>query len=146
MSGKTGKKLNPMMSPLQNIHYAIGELAYAMAMADGKIQPEERLKFHDIVKAEINWKDYDFDISEIIFHILEQDKEHDSEALYLSAMHTLKTNCHYLSPELKDTIIIVVEKIARAFPPIQGAKKRLLEKLKEEIISMEGDPVFYENK
>ena len=65
------------MTPLQNLHSAIGELTYAIARADGNIQKEERKKFHDIVAAELRCKDYDFDISDIIFQIL--DKYSDSQ-------------------------------------------------------------------
>ncbi len=55
------------MSPIENLHYAIGELAYAVASADGAVQEEERQKFHDIVKAELSKNEYTFDVSDIIF-------------------------------------------------------------------------------
>ena len=50
------------MTPQQNLHTAIGQLAYAVAKADGTIQLEERKKFHDIVEAELRCNDYDFDV------------------------------------------------------------------------------------
>ena len=45
------------MTPTQNLHSAMGELAYAVARADGAIQKEERQKFHDIVAAD-NYDQY----------------------------------------------------------------------------------------
>ncbi len=135
-----------MMTPLENLHYAIGELAYAIAAVDGKVRKEQRQKFHDIVAAEIRCKDYDFDVSDIIFQILDRDKEHDAETMYKSAMHTINTNSHYLSPELKDTFIIVMEKVAKAFPPVTPAERKLLERFKKDIVPIKGDPIFYEKK
>lgn len=138
--------LQTMMTPLENLHYALGELAYTIAAADGMIQKEERQKFHDIVAAEIRCKDYDFDVSDIIFKILDRDKQFDTEAMYDSAMHTLKTNNHYLSPKLKETFIRVMEKVAKAFPPISPAEQTFLDRFKNDIEPIHGDPVFYEKK
>ena len=42
-----------MDTPIQNLHYAIGQLAYCIARVDGKVQKEEREKFHDIVVSEL---------------------------------------------------------------------------------------------
>jgi uncharacterized tellurite resistance protein B-like protein len=135
-----------MMTSLENLHYALGELAYAIAAVDGKVQKEERQKFHDIIAAEIRSKDYDFDVSGIIFQILDRDKQLDTEMMYNNAMQTIKTNSHYLSPELKAAFFVVMEKIAKAFPPVADTERNLLEKFKTDIASINGDPVFYESK
>src|ERR1051326_409195 len=105
------------MTPIQNLHYAIGQLAYAVAFADGKVQQEESEKFHAIVEAEMRCKDYDFDISDIIFQIMEKDKM-DVATAYKWAMNQIRLNSHYLSPELKKTFIKVMQKIAKAYPPV----------------------------
>jgi len=54
------------MTSLESLHFAIGELAYAMASADGTIQKSERQKFHDIVATELEKNHFDFNISDII--------------------------------------------------------------------------------
>lgn len=131
------------MTPLQNLHYAIGELAYTVANADGKVQKEERKKFHSIVEAELRCRDYEFDISDIIFQILDKDKT-DSETTYQWAMSQIRMNSHYLSPELKKTFINVMEKVAKAFPPVTGPEQNLLERFRKEIALIKGDPVYYE--
>jgi tellurite resistance protein len=41
------------MTPVENLHYAIGELAIAVALADGEIQKEERDQFHKLVETEL---------------------------------------------------------------------------------------------
>lgn len=131
------------MTPQQNLHTAIGELAYAIARADGSIQKEERKKFHDIVAAELHCKDYDFDVSDIIFQVLEKDKFIDSKTSYDWAMKEIRTNSHYLSPELKKTFIRVIEKIAKSYPPSTKEETELIERFKKEIAPINGDPVYY---
>lgn len=133
------------MTPLENLHYAIGELAYAMACSDGKLQKEEREKFQKIVAAEIRMHDPDFDVSDVIFKILEKDKA-DPQMTYDSAMRQIKLNSHYLSPQLKQTFIKVIEKIAMAFPPATLEEIEFVNKFKEDIEPIKGDPIYYGKK
>jgi uncharacterized tellurite resistance protein B-like protein len=130
------------MTPLESLHYAIGELAYAVARADGSVQKEERKKFHDIVAAELRCKDYAFDVSDIIFQMMDKDKT-DSITTYKWAMDEIRLNSHYLSPELKKTFISVMEKVAKAFPPVTVKEQDLINKFKKDIVMINGDPVYY---
>ncbi len=132
------------MTPVENLHYAIGELAYAIARVDGELQKEERDKFHRIVEAELRMHDPDFEISEIIFKILAKEKV-DSETAYDMAMHNLRINSHYLSPTLKTAFLRVIEKIAMAFPPSTLEEIEFVNKFKDELAMLHGDPVYYEN-
>jgi len=133
------------MSPIQNLHYAIGELAFAIAFADGQVQNEERERFANIIADELQNKHYNFDVSDIIFRVLDKEK-YDVDTVYQWAIHEIKLNSHYLSPVLKQTFIIVMEKIAKAFPPISGEESKLIERFKKDIEPIIGDPVFYESK
>lgn len=132
-----------MMTPEQNLHNAIGELAYAIAKADGAIQKEEAKKFQDIVAAELRCKDYDFDVSDIIFQILQKDKFISPETAYNWAIKEIKLNGHYLSPEMKETFIKVIEKVAKAFPPVTKEEQQIVDRFKTDIASIHGDPVYY---
>jgi uncharacterized tellurite resistance protein B-like protein len=132
------------MTPTENLHYAIGEIAYAIARADGDVQKEERVKFQKIIEAELRCKDYDFDISGIIFHILNKDKTSTKYA-YDWAIGQIKTNSHYLSPALKAAFINVTEKIAKSFPPVTIDEAKFIEKFKKDIEPLHGDPIFYES-
>ena len=130
------------MTPLENLHLAIGEIAYAVAKIDGKVQNEERQKFHNIVAAELRTKDYDFQISDIIFQIIDKDKM-DAETTYDWAMKEIKLNSHYLSPELKLTFLRIMEKIEKAYPPVSWEEKKFIERFKKDIEPINGDPVYY---
>jgi uncharacterized tellurite resistance protein B-like protein len=130
------------MTPTQNLHYALGELAYAVAFADGTIQQDERKKFHAILESEMTSVGGAPDISEIIFKLLEKDKT-DSETSYQWALGQLKLNSQYLSPELKLAFLRVIEKIAKAFPPVLHSEKNMIQRLRNDISEIHGDPVFY---
>lgn len=133
------------MTSTQNLHYAIGQIAFAVAFSDGQVQKEEREKFESIISGELRGKNYDFDISDIVFKILDKEK-YDVETVYHWAMNEIKTNSHYLSPVLKQTFIIIMEKIAKAFPPVNGEESKLIDRFKKDIESVIGDPVYYESK
>ncbi|MBA4241510.1 MAG: hypothetical protein C0448_12350 [Sphingobacteriaceae bacterium] len=130
------------MNPTENLHYAIGQLAFAVAFSDGKIQKEESENFHKIVLEELNNNSYDFDVSDIIFKVMEKDKM-DSNTVYDWAMKEIKTNSHYLSPQLKVKFITVMEKIAGAFPPVTNEESDIINRFKKDIKDIHGDPAYY---
>ncbi len=131
------------MTPVENLHYAIGELAIAVALADGEIQKEERDQFHKLVETELRNKYYAFDISDIIFKVMDKQQVLSTSDAYNSALKEIKMNSHYLSPELKATFIKVMEKVANAYKPVTINEMLLIEKFKEDIARIYGDPVYY---
>lgn len=132
------------MSPLENLHFAMGLVAYAMAYADGTVQREERQKFTAIVEAELRCKQENFSVSDIIFKLLDK-RHHERESTYQMAMHQLKTNSHYLSPAMKQTFLNVANKIAKAYPPVTPEEKALYDRFENDIAPLKGDPVYYGN-
>jgi uncharacterized tellurite resistance protein B-like protein len=133
------------MTPRENLYYALGELAYAIARADGSVQKEEREKFHNIIVKELNNNEYDIDVSDIVFQLMDHEKR-DSKSTYEWAMNMIKINSHYLSPELKQKFINVMENIAKAYPPVTVEEKNLIEMFKMDILPINGDPIYYEKR
>jgi uncharacterized tellurite resistance protein B-like protein len=131
------------MTSLESLYYAIGELAYAIARVDGKVQREEKEKFHEIVSTELNNNEHNFDISDIVFQLMARDKA-DSKTSYEWAIKQLKLNSHYLSPQLKEKMLSIMEKVAEAYPPVTREEKNMIENCRAEIEALKGDPVFYE--
>lgn len=131
------------MTPIENLHYAIGELAVAVARADGEIQKEEREQFYNLVETELKNKNYAFDISDIIFKVMDKQKVSSTIDAYNSAIKEIKINSHYLSPELKEKFIKVMEKVADAYKPVTINEMLLIEKFKQDIAPIYGDPIYY---
>ncbi len=57
-------------------------------------------------------------------------------------MDQIKLNSHYLSPELKQTFISVMKKVAEAFLPVTSSERDVIERFKKDISSIHGDPEF----
>ena len=133
------------MGPIQNLHYALGQLAYIIATADGAIQKEEMEKFESIMSTELQNKNYDFDISDIIFRLLKKEKT-DKETAYHWALKEIKNNSHYLSPEMKNTFIRIMEKMASAYPPVTIEEEEIISRFKKDITPFKGDPLYYERQ
>jgi uncharacterized tellurite resistance protein B-like protein len=129
------------MTPLENLYYALGELAYAVAFADGDIQKEEQEEFKEFLKAQLEGNPH-VDFSDIIFKLLGK-KKSDSVTAYNWAINEVRRNSHYLSPELKHTFVSVMENVAEAFPPVTKNEKTLLDRFKIDIAPLQGDPIYY---
>jgi uncharacterized tellurite resistance protein B-like protein len=130
------------MNPTENLHYAIGEIVYALAAADGEVQKEERLKLKEIVSEEVSKHHFDFDITSIIFQTLDKQGQGSKES-YEWGMNQMRVNSHYLSPELKTACISIMEKVAAAFPIVTNEERSLIERFRAEIAPLKGDPIYY---
>jgi uncharacterized tellurite resistance protein B-like protein len=131
------------MTPIENLYYAIGELAYSVARADGRVQKEEREKFHNILIGELGEKHSGIDISEIIFQLFDKRSSADSLTTYHWAIHEIRNNSHYLSPDMKKKFVSVMSKVAEVYPPVTPEEKKLIEQFKLDIAPLEGDPIYY---
>jgi uncharacterized tellurite resistance protein B-like protein len=130
------------MTSLESLYYAIGEMAYAIAKVDGKVQREEREKFHDILKEELDDGNL-YDISDIVFQLFDRDKL-DAQTAYEFALHQVRLNSHYVSPEIKDKFNRVMERVAEAHAPVTKEEREMIDNFKKEMKTIKGDPVFFE--
>lgn len=130
------------MTPLENIHYAIGELAYAVARANGKVQQGQTAKFLEITHRQLAEENHPFEVAQIMCSILERDKS-DLETTYYWAMHELKIYSHYLSPQLKQKFVRVMEEVGKAYLPVTGQEAEIISRFKKDMELLQGDPVFY---
>lgn len=123
------------MDAKQHLYYALGALAYAVAKADGVVQPEEREKVKEIVNDGIQ-HEIDFTYTDIIFQILQKDKMGFKD-VYNWAMHAFETGKYHLTPEVKKQFIDVIKAVADAFPPSVPEEQALLARFAEDISKLE---------
>ena len=115
------------MEGKQNIYYALGILAFAIAKSDGKIQPEEKEKLFEIVNKEMG-HDIDFEYAEIIFQLLERDNP-GFDKTYRWAIEELDKGRHYLSPEIKQKMVDTIEQIAISFNKLSSQEEDIIKRL-----------------
>lgn len=121
------------MDAVERLYYALGELAYAVALADGQINFDERNKLHDIVVGGVKCHNYNFNVSEIIFHILQKEKIFTVEDSYRFAMKEIKLCSNYLTDDMKAEFGCVLEKVARAFDSIEEGEKSIIDRFRNDI-------------
>lgn len=90
-----------METALKNLYYALGEACYAVAMADGEVQVEERIRLNGILKKEFSQSAAkDIIETEIIFNLLNKERTDATTAMEW-AIREIKTNSHYFSTDFK---------------------------------------------
>lgn len=130
------------MTPTENLYYALGEMIYALAAADGEIQKAEKDNLHDILSKEFLPGQPPTAVSEIIFRIFQKDHLSVQDA-FERGKRQFELNSHYLSPEMKVHFIKVMQQVAHAYPPVTSEEQRVLNDFQAFLTKLEGDPVFY---
>ncbi len=121
------------MEGKERLYYGLGLLAFAVAKADGKVDPEERKKLLDIVSTDSACKDPDIDISEIIFHILDKHDSFGQDMLYELAMKEFKTAHNFFEDDMFSDFPAVLEKVARAFHPITEEENKIIVRFRSDL-------------
>lgn len=131
-----------METALKNLYYALGEACYAVAMADGEVQVEERIRLIDILKKEFsNSAAKDIIETEIIFNLLNKERTDAATAMEW-AIKEIKTNSHYFSTDLKCHFISTMIKLADSSETIIAEEKKMLLYFISEVIDIHEDKLL----
>lgn len=119
----------------QNIHIAMGSLAYAIAKADGVIQLEEKTIIKQLAIEEFEVEDMNSEWIEKMFNKLEKDNITIEDA-YNYAMDTLEANRYDYDFDLlmKNKCIKFMSRIADAFADTSPAEQAIIQKFNEDVI------------
>ena len=123
---------NQTNNSIQNLYYALGELAYAIAKADGTIQDEEKQTLHHVVISELTKNNFHIENIEIIPRFMEQDHV-PVENTYKEALDVMRVNSLYLDETLKEKFISVIQKVADAFPPVTREEQFIIDRFKKDL-------------
>jgi uncharacterized tellurite resistance protein B-like protein len=129
------------MNPIQNLYYALGQMAYAIAFADGKVQKEEMNKLEELVQRSILKYGFDAGVIEIIFKMLHRDQTNVKTVAQWSEAQ-LNLNSAYLSEKMKKCFLEILNDVALAYPPVTNEEKEILNRYQSFLASLKGDPVF----
>lgn len=129
------------MTPIQNLYLALGEAAYAVAMADGKVQKEEQEKFAKILKTEFAKHGLDFDYADIIFQVLKKDVM-EPQTAYTWCLREMRLNSQYVSNRMKEKFVEVIKEVAASFPPVTKQEREYIDDFIYQLKEINGDPVF----
>ena len=113
------------MDSKQELYLCLGYMAYAMALSDGKVQSEEIVQFKKNVTEGVKKFDPNFDISNIIFSIIEKDKI-SAQTAYDLGIITLKKGSNRITDEIKEFMLCIIKEIATAYPPITSEENQII--------------------
>jgi uncharacterized tellurite resistance protein B-like protein len=118
----------------ENIHKAMGSLAYAIAVADGVIQEKEKEVILGLATKEFQLSNTDSEWINVIFTQLEQQKVGLNEA-YTFAIDTLEANRYDydFDEEMKNKCISFMKKIADAVGEIDYQETSVIDRFSVDI-------------
>jgi uncharacterized tellurite resistance protein B-like protein len=118
----------------ENIHRAMGSLAYAIAVADGSIQTSEKETILKLATKEFQLSDTDSEWINKMFTELESQGINVSDA-YNYALDTLEANRYDydFDASVKARCVSFMKKIADAFGETNLQEQSIIEKFSEDI-------------
>ncbi len=119
------------MEPKENLYYGFGNIAYAVAKADGEVQASEYNKFHDIVSKGVKDHDIEFDFSDIIFHILKKE-DMSSETAYEWGVDAMKIGKDFMSEKKLDDFTNILQEVAAAFNSVTEEENDFIQRFRKD--------------
>jgi uncharacterized tellurite resistance protein B-like protein len=118
----------------ENIHIAMGSLAYAIAMADGEVQVEEKEQIRKLAQKEFELTDSAHEWISKMFDKMEKDKVSVDDA-YNYAIDTLESNRYDydFDESVKKQCISFMQKVAEAFDETSNDERSVLNRFMEDI-------------
>lgn len=109
---------------------SIAEMAYAIAKADRGLSAEERIAFYKIIKEELDFESW---AAESRFELLDEIVQPSIESAYKDAMHDFKKYKDFLTQDIKEKTLRVMQKVAEACNGLNEKETDLLERFRREI-------------
>jgi hypothetical protein len=125
-----------IMDARQHLFYGLGQIAYAIAISDGKIQKEEEERLMDMVMNGIGKLGADVSYTEIIFKIHDKDKTSDGDFLYKEGIKNLDLGKHHFTAEMQEGFFALLEEVAGAHNNVSQGERRLLNAFKTDITNL----------
>ena len=113
----------------REIHRAIGELAYVISKAQSGHELDEKKAFYEIIERELK---FDAWAAESRFEILDEAVHPSLDHAYNDAIHEFKKYKEYLTPELKETTLRVMESVAKVYFKSE-IQQFVIDRLKEDL-------------
>lgn len=114
----------------REIYRAIAEMAYVIAKADKGLSAEERMAFNKIVEDELDLNSW---VAQSRFELLDEVTQPSIDIAYNEALHDLKKYREHLTPDLKNTAIRVMQKVAESCSGFSEKEKLIIDRFKNDL-------------
>lgn len=123
-------EVNLNMTPeLANLYSTVGQLAYAMAIADHLLQSEEQTAFLAVIKENLGEFDW---IAKDRFQAVKDIMIVDVESIYDHALYLIRKNINALTEDVIDTFANVLWRVAEV-AGITGEEQALMDRFEQDV-------------
>lgn len=119
----------------QHLYYTLGQLAYAFARTDGQLNKSEKEKLCKIFTDEVQKSEVAFDLSDIIFRIVEKEKK-DFESTYNWAILSFKLGRENISQEIKKQFLYIIKKVVETFPRGDNRQQEFIKRFEKDLAAI----------
>jgi tellurite resistance protein len=112
--------------------YGLGIVAFSIAQSDGEIQQRERRELMHLIKDWSERVDVGFSGVEVIFELLTKNRKYDV-LTYDKGMEYIRKGKEYLTPQLKEKFVFLVNDIAHSFPPVTENERAVVERFQQDL-------------
>ncbi len=120
------------MEKRENLFYGLGMIAYAVAKADGEVQAAEKKELHDLISEWAENIESEFDVTEIIFSVLNNQKPTFDNGYQLGMKH-LELGKDLFTERLKELFLYLIKDVAHAFPPVTHQEQDIIVKFTRDL-------------
>jgi tellurite resistance protein len=117
----------------REIYRAIAEMAYVIAKADKGLSAEERMTFNEIVEKELALNSW---VAQSRFELLDEVTQPSIDIAYNEALHDLKKYREYLTDELKEKAVRVMQKVAESCSGYSEKERLIIDRFKSDLKSI----------
>jgi tellurite resistance protein len=114
----------------REIYRAIAEMAYVIAKADKGLSAEERMTFNEIVEKELELNSW---VAQSRFELLDEVTQPSIDIAYNEALHDLKKYREFLTDELKEKAIRVMQKVAESCSGYSEKERLIIDRFKNDL-------------
>jgi len=114
----------------REIYRGIAEMAYVIAKADKGLSAEERIAFKEIIQQELAFDSW---AAQSRFELLDEIIQPSIEKAYNEAIHDFRKYKSYLTEELKEKTIRVLQRVAESCSGLSEQEAIILDRFKNDI-------------
>lgn len=114
----------------REIYRAIAEMAYVIAKADKGLSAEERITFTEIIEKELEMHSW---VAQSRFELLDEVTQPSIDIAYNEALHDLKKYREFLTPELKEKAIRVLQKVAESCSGYSEKERLIIDRFRADL-------------
>lgn len=112
------------------LYRCIAELAYVMAKVDKGLSSPERLAFYKVINEEL---EYDAWAAQSRFELLDEVVEPSVDKAYNEAIHDFRKYKAYVTPDLKEKTLRVLQKVADACNGFDEKEALIMDRIKHDL-------------